>query len=212
MKGRINMEDFIRKVLLVQIRKANINDAKDWAEILHKSYELTYSEYISKDYMDNNYSEEKLKEKFLSEVTEENSDLELYMLVHNGIPVGILKIGKPIKYYTDGKEYYKDNLEGIGEIKTLHVKEEYQGHGIGSQAMSFAENKLKELNYNQSSIWVKMQNTKAINFYSNRGYQKTEFINNHTNDKAPSMVMEKILRIQLKDDNYSKDCECKEDD
>lgn len=47
-----------------------------------------------------------------------------------------------------------------------------------------------------------MQNTKAINFYVSRGYQKTNYINPNTNDKAPSIVMEKQLRIKLKDDNY----------
>jgi ribosomal protein S18 acetylase RimI-like enzyme len=199
MKGKLKMEDFIKKVLLVKFRKAGINDAKDWAEILHNSYKLTYSEYISKEYMDKNYSKEKLKEKFLCEVTEENSKSEFYMLIHNDIIVGILKIGKPVKYYSDGNNYYKDNLDGIGEIKSLHVKKDYQGYGIGSQAISFAENKLKELNYNQASIWVKVQNINAINFYKNRGYQKTKFINTNTNDKAHSMVMEKVLRVQSKE-------------
>ena len=79
---------------------------------------------------------------------------------------------------------------------------DYQGKGVGSQAIFFAENRLKELNYQKSSIWVKMQNTKAINFYVSRGYQKTNYINPNTNDKAPSIVMEKQLRIKLKDDNY----------
>lgn len=193
------MSDFIKKILPVKIRKSNEKDANDWAEILHQSSELIYSQYVSREYMNNNYSEERLKENFLQEVNQNTGNSELYMLILNNTPVGILKIGKPIKYYSDGNNYYRDDIEGIGEIKSLHIKSQYQGHGIGSQAISFAENRLKELNYKKSSIWVKMQNVEAINFYISRGYQKTNFINPNTNDKAPSMVMEKELRTQLKE-------------
>lgn len=193
------MSDFIKKIIPIEIRKANEKDVNDWAEILHKSYETIYSRYVSRDYMDNNYNVERLKEGFLQEVNQNNGNSELYMLTHNKISVGILKLGKPIKYYTDGNNYYRDNIEGIGEIKSLHIKSEYQGHGIGSQAIAFAEKRLKELNYNKSSIWVKIQNDKAINFYISRGYQKTNYINPNTKDKAPSMIMEKVLRIKLKE-------------
>lgn len=194
------MNDFNKKILLVKIRKANERDADNWAEILHQSSETIYSQYVSKDYINNNYNVERLKENFLQEINQSNGNSELYMLIFKDMPVGILKIGKPIKYYTDGNNYYRDDIEGIGEIKSLHVKSQYQGYGIGSQAISFAENRLKELNYKKSSIWVKIQNVKAINFYISRGYQKTSFINPNTNDKAPSLVMEKTLRIQLKED------------
>lgn len=194
------MNDFIKKILSTKIRKATEKDANDWAEILHQSSELIYSQYVSRDYMDNNYNIEQLRENFLQEINQSNGTSELYMLIVNDIPVGILKIGQPIKYYTDGNNYYRDDIEGIGEIKSLHIKSEYQGYGIGSQAISFAENRLKELNYKKSSIWVKIQNVKAINFYISRGYQKTNFINPNTNDKAPSMVMERTLRTQLKED------------
>lgn len=195
------MNDFIKKILPVKIRKSTEEDVENWAEILHQSSEAIYSQYISREYMNNNYSIKRLKERFLQEVNEVNGISELYMLTLDGISIGILKIGKPIKYYSDGNNYYRDNIDGIGEIKSLHIKSDYQGHGIGSQAISFAENRLKELNYEKSSIWVKMQNIKAINFYISRGYQKTSYVNPNTNDKAPSMVMEKNLRIHFLEDD-----------
>lgn len=196
------MDNFVKKILPVKIRRATEEDVNDWAEILHQSSENIYSQYVSRDYMDNNYNIEKLKENFLEEVNKSNGNSELYMLTVDGTSIGILKIGKPIKYYSDGNNYYRDDIDGIGEIKSLHIMSDYQGKGVGSQAIFFAENRLKELNYQKSSIWVKMQNTKAINFYVSRGYQKTNYINPNTNDKAPSIVMEKQLRIKLKDDNY----------
>lgn len=196
------MSDWIKKIQQVTIRRANEKDVDDWAEILHQSSEAIYSEYVSREYMNSNYSIERLKKNFLEEINQQNGSSELYMLILNGIPVGILKIGKPIKFYTDGNNYYRDDIEGIGEIKSLHIKSENQGQGIGSQAITFAENRLKQLNYEKSSIWVKMQNVKAINFYISRGYQKTNYVNPNTNDKAPSMVMEKELRIKLKEHKH----------
>ncbi len=196
------MDNFVKKILPVKIRRATEGDVNDWAEILHQSSENIYSQYVSRDYMDNNYNIEKLKENFLEEVNKSNGNSELYMLTVDGTSIGILKIGKPIKYYSDGNNYYRDDIDGIGEIKSLHIMSEYQGKGIGSQAIFFAENRLKELNYQKSSIWVKMQNSKAIDFYVSRGYQKTNYINPNTNDKAPSMVMEKSLRVKLKEDNH----------
>lgn len=196
------MDNFVKKILPVKIRRATEEDVNDWAEILHQSSENIYSQYVSREYMNNNYNVEILRERFLKELKQSNGNVEHYMLSLNGVSIGILKIGKPIKYYSDGKNYYRDNIDGIGEIKSLHIMSDYQGKGVGSQAIFFAENRLKELNYQKSSIWVKMRNTKAINFYVSRGYQKTNYINHNTNDKAPSMVMEKHLRIKSKDDNH----------
>ena len=64
-------------------------DKNDWAEILHQSSELIYSQYVSRDYMDNNYNIEQLRENFLQEINQSNGNSELYMLIVNDIPVGI---------------------------------------------------------------------------------------------------------------------------
>lgn len=183
------MFDYI-KVPQIRIKRATIQDASDWASILQQSLKETYGKCDSI---------ENLESDFFRDVNMVNSSTELYMLKIDGNSVGILKIGQPIKYYSDGHNYYKDNIDDVGEIKSLHVKKDFQGKGIGTQAIIFAENRLRELDYNESSIWVKMQNTNAINFYIKCGYSKTDYINPNTNDKLPSMVMEKKLRILVKD-------------
>lgn len=197
--------DFMKKIPNVTIRKASEIDADDWACILHESLVSTYAQYISQDYLKNNCNVEKLKEDFLQEINlcnrgENNS--ELYMLILNKVPVGILKIGQPIKCYTDGNNYYRDNIDGIGEIKSLHIKSKYQGRGVGNQAIAFAEKRLRELNYRISHLWVKQENNKAIEFYIHMGYKKTKYVNPNTNDKAPSIVMEKeMVKEQTKEEN-----------
>ena len=197
--------DFMKKISNVTIRKASEIDADDWACILHASLVGTYAQYISQDYLKNNCNVEKLKEDFLQEINlcnrgENNS--ELYILVLNEVPVGILKIGQPIKCYTDGNNYYRDNIDGIGEIKSLHIESKCQGRGIGNQAIAFAEKRLRELHYRISHLWVKKANVKAIEFYKRMGYKETKFVNPNTNDKAPSIVMEKeIVKEQTKEEN-----------
>ena len=42
--------NFVKKIPNVTIRKASEKDVNDWAEILHESSELTYSQYIPRDY------------------------------------------------------------------------------------------------------------------------------------------------------------------
>ena len=192
------MNKFIKQISQISIEQATLEDVDDWVRILHQSLQDTYLGYISSEYIKN---KEQLKEDFFNDL--KNVSTELYMLKHNGQSTGILKIGKPTRYYSDGHNYYKDNLEGVGEIKALHINKHYQGQGIGSQAMCFAENRLRQLGYNESSIWVKMQNSNAINFYSKYGYNKTNYINLNTKDKAPSMIMEKKLKILNKETKNS---------
>ena len=194
------MSNFLKKVPKINIEKANFQDIDDWVNILHQSLINTYAGYISSKYMSDNYNVEQLRTRFLQDLSTEDSNTELYMLRLNEHTVGILKIGKPIKYYSDGHNYYKDDIEEVGEIKSLHIHRNYQGQGIGSQAIYFAENRLRQLNYNECSIWVKMQNTNAINFYSKCGYIKTNYINPNTNDKAPSVIMEKTLQVLAKNE------------
>ncbi|MCI8352665.1 MAG: GNAT family N-acetyltransferase [Clostridia bacterium] len=195
---------FIKKIQQINITRANIQDLQDWVNILYNSLKDTYSGYISSEYMDDNYNIKQLQSNFLQDLSIENSSTELYMLKINSEAVGILKIGKPIKYYSDGHNYYKDDVDDVGEIKSLHIRRDFQSQGIGSQAIAFAENRLRRLGYSESSIWVKMQNTNAINFYTNRGYVKTNYINPNTKDKAPSVIMEKKLRI-LAQENEDKE-------
>lgn len=178
----------------LKIRRANIQDIDDYAKIMHESLYNIYHEYISKDYMDKNYSIDSLKRDFDKDINKNDESKELYIITFNEEVIGVLSLGKPIQYYTDGNNYYKDDINGIGEIKSLHIKKDYQRKGIGSIVISFAEDRLKELNYNVSSIWVKQQNYNAINFYISNGYEMTNYINPNTNDKAPSVVMEKSLK------------------
>jgi len=178
------------------IRKATKEDADVWAEILHNSAVQTYSQIMSSEYIAQHYNVLALKEQFLRELAaRDNGDntREHYIISCNGMPAGILTIGQPIARYSDGNNYYRDNINGFGEIKSLHIADNFKRSGVGSQAIQFAENRLRELGYHVSHIWVKQGNPDAIEFYKHLGYEVTPYVNPNTNDKAPSVVMEKAL-------------------
>lgn len=67
-----------------------------------------------------------------------------------------------------------------------------RGKGIGSRAIIFAENRLKELNYKISHIGVKKPNKYAIAFYKKMGFTET---NPYLDEKdIPDDVKTKVLK------------------
>lgn len=169
---------------IATLRMAKKDDARDYANILNKSWKDTYGEYISIDHIDDEFNVEKLVEGFSTFIS--CSDYEVYIIESNHKKVGVLIIGK-------SEEEYKVNMEETGEIRSFHIKKEYQGLGIGGLAIEFALNRLRELDYREVCVWVKEQNTKAINFYLKKGFQLTQYRCDQTVDGAPSIVLERQL-------------------
>lgn len=169
---------------MLEIRKATIDDAYEYAHILNKSWKDTYGEYVSIEHIDEEFNIEKLISGFEDYIN--NNDFDLYMLIMNKKVVGILEFGT----YED---QYKEDMSGIGEIRTLHIKKEYQNKGIGKEAFGFAIDNLKKQGYKTLCLWVKKQNTRAIKMYEKFGFKKTIYDLEETVDGAPSMVMEKEI-------------------
>ena len=149
---------------MIKISKATLNDAFDYANILNKSWKDTYGEYVSYEHIDDEFNIDKLIEDFPNYI--ENHDFDLYMISLDGTNVGLIEIG----IYEDA---YKENMEDIGEIRSFHIKKEYQGQGIGTRALEFAINELKKKKYKTICLWVKKKNIKAIKFYEKFGFEKT---------------------------------------
>ena len=170
---------------MILIKKATIKDASDYAYILNRSWKDTYGEYISYEHIDDEFNIEKLIDNFSEYICNHNFDL--YMISVDGKNIGIIEIGS----YEDK---YKDNMEGIGEIRSFHIKQEFQNQGIGSEVLKFAVDELKKMGYRKICLWVKKQNTKAIKFYEKHGFKKTVYDCEETIDGAPSMVMEKSIK------------------
>lgn len=169
---------------MINIRLAKPSDAKYYANILNRSWKDTYGEYISEEHIDNEFNIEKLINNFEGYI--DNGEAELYIIEYDEKAVGIIELGN----YEDK---YKEDMDGIGEIRSLHIKQDFQKLGIGKSALSFGINRLKELGYKTCCLWVKKQNKNAIEFYLKNGFVKTEYSCEETVDGAPSFVMEKSL-------------------
>lgn len=169
---------------MVNFRKANVDDASTYAHILNQSWKDTYGEYISIEHIDDEFNIEKLIENFEEYI--KSTTFELYMIEYEGQIVGVLELGSP-------EDNYKEDMNGIGEWRTCHIKKEFQHLGIGTEAEKFACKRLKELGYTICCLWVKRQNENAIHFHEKNGFQKTNYSCEETIDGAPSFVMEKGL-------------------
>lgn len=169
---------------MVSISKSTSKDASDYANILNKSWKDTYGEYVSYEHIDDEFNIDKLIKTFPNYI--KSQDFDLYMISKDGKNIGLIEIGK----YEDK---YKENMDGIGEIRSFHIKKEYQGQGIGTEALKFAIAELKSRGFKTICLWVKKQNTRAIRFYEKFGFEKTIYDCEETVDGAPSMVMEKNI-------------------
>ncbi len=168
----------------INFRASEPRDASTYAHILNQSWKDTYGEYILVEHIDDEFNIEKLIENFEEYIKDIN--FELYMIEYKEQVVGVLELGAP-------EDNYKENMQGIGEWRTCHIKKEFQGLGIGTKAEEFACNRLKALGYKVCCLWVKKQNTKAIRFHEKNGFNKTNYTCEQTVDGAPSFVMEKNL-------------------
>ncbi len=169
---------------MINIRRAENNDAKDYATILNQSWKDTYKGYVSYEHIDKEFNIDNLVKNF-KEYIKDNS-FELYMIEYDNEVVGILELGEP-------EDIYKSDMSGMGEIRTLHIKKDYHHKGIGKYANQFAIDRLKELGYKKCCCWIKKQNYNSIKFHEKMGFYKTKYDLEKTIDGAPSFVMEKDL-------------------
>jgi ribosomal protein S18 acetylase RimI-like enzyme len=59
-------------------------------------------------------------------------------------------------------------------INTLAVSHDFQGQGIGTHLLSYAEHKARKMHYNQCALSVEMSNLRARYLYERIGYRVVE--------------------------------------
>ncbi len=170
---------------MVEFELAKTTDAKTCATIVYNSYKVTYGKYMSLDYIEREYSIEHFEQVFGGFISQ--NGFEVYLINKDDKHIGVLCFGKP-----DLEDLYKSDMDGFGEIHSIHILHEACGTGIGTKAIRFAERKMLEMGFKKSFLWVKKQNTNAIKFYTTNGYKKTMYTCDNPSDGVPSFVMEKV--------------------
>lgn len=172
---------------MINFRKAQIKDAETYVDILINSRKETYENFKKGIDLNKAYKKEEIIKAFLE--TLKNKNVHAYMIEYKNEIAGILEFGEPIS-----KNLYQDDMNGYGEIRTLHIKKEFQRLGIGKLAIEFALEQCKKYKY--IFVWTKKENQNAIDFYEKQGFQyKTS--SEKRSDGIPSIVMERRNEMNL---------------
>lgn len=94
--------------------------------------------------------------------------LEEYVWEENGKAAAMLSFGNTADM----------DKAGAFEIWRIYITPCFQGKGIGSQLIMFAEQQAKKQGYNEIVIWAFKDNFNAVSFYQKHGYvlEKEEYL------------------------------------
>lgn len=169
----------------IEIRKITINDIDQLKEIGKRTFAETFSsgnsEENMKDYLENGFSNEKLK----AELHDKNS--EIYFAEHKENIIGYLKIN-----FGQSQTEIKD--KNSLEIERIYVLNEFHGKNVGQvlyeKAIEIAKQKM--VDYVWLGVWE--ENPRAIRFYKKNGFVAFDkHIFKLGNDEQTDIMMKLIL-------------------
>ncbi|QZT39120.1 GNAT family N-acetyltransferase [Halosquirtibacter xylanolyticus] len=153
-------EDADLKKLSVIVRKVSLNDIEELKVIGQLTFQETYGWYNSEEnmieYLDQEFSREKLRAQLL------NENSEFYFTESDDKVIGYLKVN-----VKDAQTEMK--LDNALEIERIYVLKEYHGKSVGKilydKAIELARQKEVE------SVWLGVweKNPRAIKFYEKNG-------------------------------------------
>ncbi|NOU93551.1 GNAT family N-acetyltransferase [Paenibacillus sp. LMG 31456] len=142
----------------VEIRCAHYKDWKALALVHSESYRSAYRGIIPDDYLDEFTAAKReiYYQKALTEGTE-----KIALLIVDSKAVGCMIVGKS----------RDDDLDDTyGEIEAIYLLVEHRGNGLGKMFLNWGIDRLKELGYSNTSLWVLKENRNAIIFYERLGF------------------------------------------
>lgn len=140
------------------IRKANVEDANEYAKVNVLSWQAAYKGIVPDEYLDSLTIESKV-ERFIQNLVDYPECL-YYAAIVSGKIVGILLLNK----------CRDDDMDDSGEICAIYLLPEYWGKGCGKQLMDFSLDTFKHMGFHTASIWVLEENARARRFYEKCGF------------------------------------------
>ncbi|MGT2799357.1 GNAT family N-acetyltransferase [Streptococcus marmotae] len=95
----------------------------------------------------------------------ENPESAHYFVLHEGQPVGLLKVNW-------GDAQTEHELEDAFEIQRLYILQSHQGYGLGKALFEFALEKAVAGQFTWAWLGVWEKNFKAQNFYFKYGFER----------------------------------------
>ncbi len=139
------------------VRQISTEDVDALIDVARDSWNWTYREIYSKDFIDNWIRENYSRESLLGEITKSKTDPEVIFLVA----------------FIDSK------LTGFIELKVenrkavllrLYLKPEYTRRGIGKSLLMEAEKIMKKMGVAECTLSVHRRNEIGISFYIKQGF------------------------------------------
>lgn len=140
----------------MNVRKANLNDAKGIAKVHVDSWRTTYRNILPDHFLQS-----------LSYDQRTASWNQNFFDKSNYIYVAENNDGEIIGFGTCGKRE-KNKVDHSGDLTSIYLLEEYQGTGVGKQLLKQLFNQFKELNFNSVFVEV-LEDNKTRYFYEYYG-------------------------------------------
>ena len=144
---------------MIDLRQATVNDAAELARIQVDSWQA-FTDIFSPAYMASHNTFEHRFLYWMNLLTRDGD--RTYLVQDDGRSVGYITLGYPKDEYTSA---------GSLELTAIYLKTEEIGKGYGAYIMRRLFTSIKTAGYDQLSLWVLKDNTRAINFYRHFGFE-----------------------------------------
>ncbi len=140
------------------IRNAIESDASRIAEIHCYGWRNAYKDIISEKFLYSHLSVYRRAQEFIK--SKEYKNPYLFVFEKDDLIKGFMKVG-PCRNTDKQKSF---------ELWGIYVEPLMQGHGIGSNLLTFCEQIATEKGYTENVIWCLRDNNAARSFYEKHGY------------------------------------------
>nr|GGG71959.1 acetyltransferase [Virgibacillus oceani] len=138
------------------IREATLSDAEGVAKVHVDCWRTTYKDIISDDFLDNLSYEQRTK-LWISNISRDDNYIFIVEIE-----------GKIIGFADGGSEKSGKYPDYDGDVTSIYILEEYQGHGIGKKLLTRLFDKFKTLKLGSSIVKVLEENG-SCRFYEAMG-------------------------------------------
>lgn len=140
----------------IEIRKANINDTKDIADVNLNTWCISYKGIVPDEMIKKRLNQ---RDNYIKRLENRINNGELfYVAVFDDRIVGMMSIG----------ESTNNDYPNVGEILTLYLLNEYHGLGIGKKLLRYGFRELVKLGY-QNAIICCLKENPTCKFYEHMG-------------------------------------------
>lgn len=141
------------------VRPASESDLDSLVTIFRACWLTSYKDILPRSVRDE-MSVEKAREMWALSLTP-HPDRTTFVIELNGTVVGVARVGRDVLN------------SGRGHLFSLYVHPDNAGRGLGKSLLRQALHSLRDIGYEEITLWVFTNNAPTRNLYSSLGFQET---------------------------------------